>query len=510
MSDSTVADKPISTTIPMRIDRLKWSPFHTRMILGLGVAWVLDGLEITIASSITGVLTQSNTLHLTPTQVGLIATIYLIGEVVGALYFGRLSDKLGRRTLFIITLGVYLVGSGLSAFTFGQGLFWVIFFYATRFVAGLGIGGEYAAINSAIDEMMPAHYRGRVDIGVNGTYWAGSILGTFASLLFLNLIPVPLGWHLAFLLGPVLAIVIVFVRRNLPESPRWLLTHGREQEAEDVIRGIEEEAKKSGQTLEPIDDSAAMQIQPEKLYGYFMLLRVVFQKYPQRAILGASLMITQSFLYNAIFFTYAIVLTRFYHVNATQVPWYGIAFAVGNLAGPLLLGRLFDTLGRKKMIAGTYILSGVLLAIAAWLFDIGALNALTQTIAWVIIFFFASAGASSGYLTVSEIFPIEIRAEAIAVFFAIAQIAGAIGPLLYGALIGTGSSNTGLFIGYLIGAGIMILGGVVEILFGVNSEGQALESVAEPLSSVADRTQPHHHELRGHLQQASSGKVRER
>ena len=503
MSDSTVADQPIRTTIPMRIDRLKWSPFHTRMILGLGVAWVLDGLEITIASSVTGVLTQANTLHLTATQVGLIATIYLVGEVVGALYFGRLSDKLGRRTLFILTLGVYLVGSGLSAFTFGQGTFWVVYFYATRFVAGLGIGGEYAAINSAIDEMMPAKYRGRVDIGVNGTYWAGSILGTFASLLFLNLIPVELGWHLSFLLGPVLAIVIVFVRRNLPESPRWLLTHGRQQQAEEVISGIEEEAKKSGQTLEPVDDSKAMQIMPEKLYGYVTLLRVVFQQYPQRAVLGATLMITQSFLYNAIFFTYAIVLTKFYHVSGTQVPWYGLAFAIGNLMGPLLLGPLFDSLGRKKMISGTYILSGVLLAISAWLFDIGALNALTQTVAWVIIFFFASAGASSGYLTVSEIFPIEIRAEAIAVFFAIAQVAGALGPLLYGALIGNASSPTGLFIGYLIGAGIMIVGGVVEILFGINAEGQSLEDVALPLSAISDDANHPHNELRSQLKQVS-------
>jgi MFS family permease len=473
------------------------------MIVGLGVAWILDGLEITIASSVTGVLTQANTLHLTATEVGLIATIYLVGEVVGALWFGRLSDKIGRRSLFLITLGVYLVGSGLSAFTFGQGWFWLIYFYTTRFVSGLGIGGEYAAINSAIDEMMPAHYRGRVDIGVNGTYWAGSILGTFASLLFLNLIPVPLGWHLAFLLGPVLALVILLVRRNLPESPRWLLTHGRQQEAEGVIQGIEEEAKKSGQTLAPVDENAAIQIVPEKLYGYFTLLRVVFQQYPQRAVLGASLMITQSFLYNAIFFTYAIVLTKFYHVSATQVPFYGIAFAVGNLLGPLLLGRLFDTLGRKKMIAGTYILSGVLLAISAFLFDIGALNAVTQTIAWVVIFFFASAGASSGYLTVSEIFPIEIRAEAIAVFFAIAQIAGAIGPLLYGALIGSGTSNTGLFIGYLIGAVIMILGGVVEVLFGVNAEGQSLESVAKPLSAVSNDAQSSHQELRKHLERAS-------
>ncbi len=529
MSDTAETEKPIRSTIPARLDRLLWTPFHTRMVLGLGVAWVLDGLEITVASSVTGVLGQSNTLHLASAEVGLIATIYLIGEVIGALVFGRLSDKWGRRTLFMITLGVYLVGSGLSAFTFGQGLFWVFYFYATRFVAGLGIGGEYAAINSAIDEMMPARYRGRVDIGVNGTYWAGSILGTFATLLFLNLMPVPLGWHLAFLLGPVLAVVILFVRRNLPESPRWLITHGHERKAEEVCSEIEDLAKKSGQRLAPVDNNAAINIQPEKLYGYVTLLRVVFQKYPKRAILGASLMITQSFLYNAIFFTYAIVLTKFYHVDPKTVPFYGIAFAVGNLLGPLLLGKLFDTLGRKKMIAGTYILSGVLLAVSAWLFDIGALNPITQTIAWVIIFFFASAGASSGYLTVSEIFPIEIRAEAIAVFFAIAQIAGATGPLLYGALIGDASSNTGLFIGYLIGAGIMILGGIVEVLFGIAAEGQSLESVAEPLSAVSvkhsgsphtgkpsslggpalgvissEQHPPHHQEMREHLRQVSS------
>lgn len=487
MSNTASAQKPIRTTIPARLDHLHWSPFHTRMIIGLGVAWILDGLEITIASSVTGVLSQSDTLHLSSTEVGLIATVYLVGEVVGALVFGKLSDKLGRRTLFMVTLGVYLIGSGLSALTFGVGMGWVVYFYATRFVAGLGIGGEYAAINSAIDEMMPARYRGHVDIGINGTYWAGSILGTLVSLAFLNLLPVTLGWHLAFLLGPVLALVILLVRRNLPESPRWLLTHGREQEAEAIVSQIEEVARKAGTVIEPTDDSDAIRLAPEKKYGYITLLLVVFRQYPKRAILGASLMITQSFLYNAIFFTYAIVLTKFYKVNATTVPFYGIAFAVGNLAGPLLLGRLFDTLGRKKMIAGTYILSGLLLALSAWLFDAGALNATTQTIAWVIIFFFASAGASAGYLTVSEIFPVEIRAEAIAVFFSIAQIAGAIGPLVYGSLIGSGSNHTGLFIGYLIGAAIMILGGIIEVLFGIKAERQSLESVAQPLTAVSEK-----------------------
>lgn len=490
MSNSTWAQKAIRTTIPARIDRLRWSPFHTRMIIALGVAWILDGLEITIASSVTGVLSQPDTLHLNATAIGLIASIYLIGEVVGALVFGQLSDQLGRRTLFMVTLGVYLVGSGLSAFTLSGGLGWLLYFYATRFVAGLGIGGEYAAINSAIDEMMPAYYRGRVDIGINGTYWAGSILGTLASLLFLNLLPVTLGWHLAFLLGPVLALTIMLVRRNLPESPRWLLTHGREREAEKVIGEIEDVAKRAGQTLKQVNENEAIQIVPEKKYGYLSLLRVIFRLYPQRAILGASLMITQSFLYNAIFFTYAIVLTKFYGVNATTVPIYGLIFAIGNLAGPLLLGKLFDTLGRKKMIAGTYILAGVLLAMSAALFNAGVLNAVTQTILWGIIFFFASSGASAGYLTVSEIFPIEIRAEAIAVFFAIAQITGAVGPTLYGALIGNGSSPTGLFIGYLLGGGIMILGGLVEVFFGVNAECQSLESVARPLTALVEGETP--------------------
>jgi MFS family permease len=454
------------------------------MVLGLGTAWILDGLSITVASSVTGVLTQPNTLNLTTAQSAATGTVYLAGEVLGALVFGKLADKLGRRRLFMWTLGVYLIGTGLSAFA-GRGTGWLVYFYLTRFIAGSGIGGEYSAINAAIDEMMPARYRGRTDIWINGTYWAGSIIGTLTSFLLLNSLPANAGWRVSFLVGPVLAVVIMLVRRNLPESPRWLITHGREQQALEAIQHIEDVARKDGQHLAEVADSDAIVLMPEKDYGYLTLLRLIFRTYPKRAILGASLMISQSFLYNAIFFTYALVLTKFYHVSNDAVPLYGLAFAVGNLAGPILLGQLFDTWGRRKMIAGTYLISGALLASSAWLFDAGVLHAAGQTFVWIVIFFFASAGASAAYLTVSEIFPIEIRGEAIAVFFAIAQIFGALGPVLYGALIGNGSNRAGLTIGYLIGGGVMILGGLVEVAFGINAEGKPLENVARPLTQVS-------------------------
>ena len=479
----------IRSTIPARLDRLPWSRFHTRLIIALGVAWILDGLEITIASSVAGVLTEPSTLNLTSAEAGLVASVYLVGEVIGALFFGRLSDRLGRRKLFMITLGVYLVGSGLSALTFGSGPGWVIFLYATRLVAGMGIGGEYAAINSAIDEMIPAKYRGRVDIGINGTYWAGSILGTFASLVLLNVLSPSLGWRLGFLLGPVLAIVIIVVRRNLPESPRWQLMHGQPQAADASIDYIESQVTSHNRTLAAVPDSAAITVKPDRDYGYWSLLRLLFGSYTKRAILGATLMITQSFLYNAIFFTYTLVLTKFYGVSATSAPVYLIAFAIGNLAGPLLLGKLFDTVGRRKMITGTYGISGILLAVSAIMFQAGMLNATTQTIAWCVIFFFASAGASSAYLTVSEIFPVEVRAKAIAIFFAIAQCFGAIGPVFYGWLIGDGSDPTKLTIGYLVGAAIMVIGGLVEWFIGVDAEQRSLESITDPLSLVKDTTE---------------------
>ncbi|MQA96500.1 MAG: MFS transporter [Streptosporangiales bacterium] len=470
--------------IPARIDRLPWSPFHTRMVIALGTAWVLEGLEITVASAVAATLSEPATLDMTSTEVGALATVYLVGEVVGALFFGSLADKMGRRKLFMVTLGVYLFGSGLTAFTLDNSLGWIIYMYATRFVAGMGIGGEYAAMHSAIDELVPARYRGRVDIGISGTYWGGAILGTLGTLLFLNQLPTDLGWRVGFLLGPVLAVVILFVRRHLPESPRWQVMHGQEQEAEQSISYIEREVEQVGNRLAPLDDSQALEIRPSRHRGYITLVKVLFAQYPTRSVLGAVLMITQSFLYNAIFFTYTLVLTKIYGIPSTAAPWYLIAFAVGNLAGPLLLGPLFDTVGRKKMISGTYLFSGALLAISSWLFYIGVLTAMTQTILWCVIFFFASAGASAAYLTVSELFPVEVRAQAIAVFFAIAQCFGALGPVLYGALIGDGTDRARLGIGYLIAAVIMIIGAVTEIVLGVDAEGRSLEDVTAPLSAV--------------------------
>ncbi len=485
MTTAPAAQAPgsIRSLIPARIDRLPWSPFHTRMVIALGVAWILDGLEITVASAVVDTLTEEDTLALSSTAAGLIATVYLLGEVVGALFFGRLSDKLGRKKLFVITLAVYLIGSGLTAFTLGNSAFWIGFLYLTRFISGMGIGGEYAAINSAIDELIPAKYRGRVDIAVNGTYWAGAIIGTLGTYIFLNKLDPGWGWRVAFLLGPVLGLVIIFVRRHLPESPRWQVMHGREQEAEETISYIEQEVEQGGRTLSRVDDDRAIELKPAENIGYFALARVLFKEYPSRAVYGATLMITQSFLYNAIFFTYTLVLGNFYGVDSSQAPLFLIAFAVGNLTGPLTIGHLFDTIGRKKMIAGTYILSGALLAITAFLFQADVLTAVTQTIAWCVIFYFASAGASAAYLTVSEIFPQEVRAKAIAVFFAIAQCFGALGPVIYGALIGEGESRGPLFYGYLLGAGVMIVGGLVAAFLGVSAEGKSLEDVATPLAA---------------------------
>jgi MFS family permease len=482
-------DSPnIRSLIPARLDRLPWSRFFSKLVIALGIAWILDGLEITIAANVGPDLTLHSTLNLGAGAVADIAWWYLIGEVIGALFFGRLSDKLGRKNLFMITLGVYLIGSGLTAATPGGG-HWLIFLYATRIIAGMGIGGEYAAINSAIDEMIPAKYRGRIDLAVNGTYWAGALIGTAVTLWVLNHVTPGWGWRIAYLVGPVLALCIIYVRRNLPESPRWQIMHGRQAEAEASIKEIEDHVAATKGSLPPVDESKELEITPTAQIGYFHLLITLFRTYPTRSILVFMLMSTQSFLYNAIFFTYGLVLEFYFHVKATDTAYYFFAFAAGNLLGPLTIGRLFDTIGRRKMISGTYLLSGILLLIVSFLFKNGSLNATTQTLCWAVIFFFASAGASAGYLTASEVFPLEVRAKAIAVFFAIAQCFGAFGSAWYGHLIGTGQDRNTLFVGYIVGAIAMILGGLTAVFFAVDAEGKSLEDVARPLSVIGKPTE---------------------
>ncbi|ALE06219.1 MFS transporter [Arthrobacter sp. ERGS1:01] len=459
------------------MDRLPWTKFHWSVIIGLGVSWILDGLEIQIVAT----AGYQHALHMSTAQVGLTGTIYLVGEVVGALYFGRLADKLGRKRLFILTLAIYLVGSGIAGLAPAMWFLWIF-----RFVAGLGIGGEYTAINSAIDELIPSHYRGRVDIAVNGTYWAGAAIGATANLFlladpgFAN----SWGWRIGFFIGPFLGLIIIYLRRHIPESPRWLMTHGREKEAEETVDMIEAGIVADGHELDEVDDDLALEVIPIKSVPFRQVFHTFVRKYPRRTFLGLSMMITQSFLYNAIFFTYALVLQNFYHISLSGITFYFFPFALGNLAGPLILGPLFDTIGRRKMIFATYALSGIVLAVSAALFQAGALTALTQTIFWCVSFFFASAGASSAYLTVSEIFPLELRGQAISYFFAIGQAVGAFAPALYGALIGDGSSRGPLAAGYYLGAGVMIVGGFIALFFGINAERQSLESIADPLSKV--------------------------
>ena len=473
----------VSSLVPARMDRLPWARFHWMVVLGLGVSWILDGLEIQLVAS----AGFQRTLGMTTEEVAFAGTIYLVGQVVGALTFGRLTDSWGRKRLFIITLGIYLVGSGVAGLATSA---W--FLYAFRFVAGLGIGGEYTAINSAIDELIPARYRGRVDIAINGTYWAGAGLGAVANLWLLDpaYINQEWGWRIGFLIGPVLGLVIIWLRRHIPESPRWMLTHGRAAEAERIVEDTEASVRAQGIDLEPVPESRAMLVRAKEEVPLKQLAQVFFKDYPTRTLLGITMMVTQSFLYNAIFFTYALVLQNFYGTTPSSTQYYFFPFAIGNLLGPLLLGHLFDTVGRRKMIFLTYGLAGAVLAASAFLFHAGALTATTQTLLWCIAFFFASAAASAAYLTVSEIFPLEVRGQAISYFFAVAQMAGAIAPSIYGLLIGNGTERTPLFFGYLVGAVIMAAGGVVALIYGVDAERKGLEDVARPLSRVDPQSQP--------------------
>lgn len=473
----------IQTKVPARLDRLPWSRWHWLVVIGLGTVWILDGLEVTIVSAVAGRLTEPGSgLELTASQIGLAGAIYIAGACSGALFFGYLTDRFGRKKLFLITLVLYLAATTLTAFATGPG-----WFYLFRFLTGAGIGGEYAAINSAIDELVPARVRGRVALFINGSYWVGTAFGAGLAMVLLDtdVFAVDVGWRLAFGLGAILGLGILIVRRHVPESPRWLFTHGRAKEAEMVVDRIEQEIEEQTGRRLP-EPQASITVRQRESIGFITIAKTMFKVYPQRSLLCFSLFTGQAFLYNAVFFTYVLVLTVFYDVAASDAPLYLIPFAIGNFMGPLLLGPLFDTIGRRRMIAGTYVLSGVLLTITGYLFTQGLLTAFTQTLAWMVIFFFASAGASAAYLTSSEIFPMEIRALAIAFFFAIGTAVGGIsGPLVFGALIDTARAAD-VFIGYLIGSALMITAGLVEAWIGVDAEGKSLEDIARPLAAEGD------------------------
>jgi MFS family permease len=471
----------ITTQVPSRLDRLPWSKFHWRVVIGLGSVWILDGLEVTMVGSVAARLTEKGSgIHISAAQIGTAAAIYIVGACVGALFFGQMTDRFGRKKLFMLTLGVYIVATVATAFAFAP---W--YFYLARFFTGAGIGGEYAAINSAIDELIPARVRGRVDLSINGSYWVGSALGAAGALLLLNpaVLPKDLGWRVAFAIGAILGLLVLLVRRSVPESPRWLFIHGQEEEAERIVGDIEEEVEEeTGESLPEPEDS--LTVRQRKTIPFREIAKVAFTMYPKRAVLGLALFIGQAFIYNGVTFNLGTLLSGVYGVSSSTVPVFIIIWAIGNFLGPVTLGRLFDTVGRKPMISGTYIGSGVVAAVLAWVM-VQHLGGPWMFLAILVVcFFLASSGASAAYLTVSEIFPMETRALAIAFFYAVGTAIGGIsGPLLFGRLIGSGNEGT-IAIAFYIGAVVMALGGVVEIFFGVKAEGAKLEDLAMPLTAA--------------------------
>ena len=466
---------PFRTDLPARLDRLRWSRFHTLLIAALGTSWIIDGLEVTLVGALASVLTMPEGLGLTSTQVGESAGAYVAGAVIGAILFGGLADRYGRRKLFFATLGLYAVATIASGFAPD-----FLSFAALRFLTGAGIGGEYAAINSAIQEFMPARLRGRIDLAVNGSFWVGAAAGAAGAIVLLDsgMFSPAWGWRIAFVIGGALALAILPLRRFMPESPRWLLLRRRRDEAERIVVAIEARGGAHRDTEEP----TMIVLDPGGHVGWYALFGVLLRHYPQRAVLGLSLMSAQAFLYNAVFFTYALVLTRYYGVPEARVGLFLLPFAAGNFLGPLLLGPLFDHLGRRAMITTTYALTGVLIVATGLLFKAGVLDAFTQTLAWSVVFFFASAAASSAYLTVGESFPLEVRASAIAWFYAVGTALGGIaGPVVFGHLIASGE-RADVFIGYALGGGLMLAAAVVAAFLAVDAERRSLESVAAPIS----------------------------
>lgn len=474
--------RTVTTNVPARLDRLPWSRWHWTIVIGLGTVWILDGLEVTVVGNIASRLSEPGSgLSISSGQVtGISAALYVAGACVGALFWGRLTDKWGRKKLFMITLAVYLAATALTGLSFDS--WW---FFLFRFLTGFGIGGEYAAINSAIDELIPAQYRGRVDLMINGSFWLGAVGGSLLSIVALNtdVFAKDVGWRLTFALGSVLAFVILLVRRHVPESPRWLLIHGREEEAERIVTSIEERVE--AERGEPLPRAEGdITIRQRRSVSFAEIARTLFSDYRRRSVLGFSLFIGQAFLYNAITFGFGAILTTFFDVPSGNTGYYFAVIAIGNFCGPLLLGKLFDTVGRRVMISSTYLLSGLLLFATAWLFDQGSLSATTMTACWCAVLFFASAGASSAYLTVSEVFPMETRAMSIAFFYALGTAAGGIsGPLLFADLTSTGKVGDTV-LAFQIGAGLMCAAGLVAAVLAVRAEGRSLEDIAKPLTAT--------------------------
>jgi MFS family permease len=469
----------VRSNIPARLDALPWSAWHWRIVIALGVSWMLDGLEVTLVGSLGGVLEREDTLGLSATEIGLAGSSYIAGAVLGALYFGRLADRLGRKRIFLVTMAVYLVATVLSALSVG-----FLSFAVFRFLTGFGIGGEYGAINSAIDELIPARVRGWVDLAINGSFWVGAALGAGLSLALLDpdMVGPRIGWRLAFALGALIGIAILLVRRHVPESPRWLITHGHHAQAEGVVVSIEAEVARKHGPLPRVTQSIAIRMQP--LLPWSEIARILLHRQRRRALLGFALMLSQAFFYNAIFFTYALVLTRFYDIPGERVGLYIFPFAIGNFLGPLLLGRLFDTIGRRAMIAATYALSALGLLATGYAFTQGWLSAISQTACWSATFFLASAAASAAYLTVSEIFPLEMRAVAVSLFYAIGTGAGGfVAPALFAVLIASGSREA-VFAGYILGATLMLAAAFIAMRYGIDAELKPLEQVAMPLGAV--------------------------
>jgi MFS family permease len=472
-------DSIIETDVPARLDRLPWSAWHTRIILSLGTSWLLDGLEVTLTGSLSGILESKNGLSLLETQITEAATIYLAGAVIGAIFFGYLTDRLGRKRLFLVTLATYSLATVATAFT---GSF--LPFAICRFFTGLGIGGEYAAINSAVDELVPSKVRGTVDLAVNATFWIGASLGSVATLFLLHghSFPQATGWRYAFGIGGTLGIAVLGLRLYVPESPRWLMLRGREEEANRIVADIEAKVSKGKNNL-PAPEGDKLKISVRDHTPWKEIFSSMLGENRQRSFLALVLMVGQAFFFNAVFFTYGLVIKKFFHISDDDLPLHLLPFAVGSFFGPLLLGHLFDRIGRKPMITATYGIAGALLAATCYPFAHGLLSAKTLGICFTVIFFVASSAASAAYLTVSEIFPLEIRAFAIAIFYAIGTLLGGVGaPLLFGVLIAS-RSRTQVAMGYGLGATLMLLAALCEGFFGVEAAGKSLESVSKPLQS---------------------------